>query len=327
METRISLDLDGNPLKRTFLNSIFLPSLSGSSNASSCHLLGYEERDEERGLMSHTCRLVLSWSEAAPSSSQNLPISCFYKRIDMYSLEHLRYKALEQPTKVARDVKSYEVETSFLASHAIKALTSTGTVSIPKCYHADKRKHATNPIESKFALLLEDFSPNEGWAQVKMLSHEESKAALVSLARFHAFFLPNSSYRRSIQGRDQENELEQCIWNSGGYWQPNMQPNQMEILKDAWEGTHMKNFDEAFKNDDYLQQNVDLLTLGERLQDVATMIGAEAHPFSGCEGTDAIMADEQKATRLHAIRTVIHGKEKHFLLFYMMVVRLFLFSM
>ena len=303
-ETRISLDLDGNPIKRTFLNSLFLSSLSPSS---STHLLGYEEKDAERGLMSHTCRLSLKWNDD-PSISHPLPTSCFYKRIDMSSLEHLRYKAIKQPTKVARDVRSYEVEGTFLASNAVKALKATGTISIPKCYYNDARKHSTDPIESKFALLLEDFSPSIGWRQVKMLDHEESKAALVALARFHAFFLPSSSYRRSISKEDEE-ELGQCIWNSGGYWQPNMQPNQVEILKEAWEETHMKNFDEAFRNDEYLQENVDLSSLGERLQEHARMIGAEAHPFSGCEGADDVMADQQRATRLKAMKTVIHGKD------------------
>ena len=78
METRISLDLDGNPLKRTFLNYLFLSSSSslyGTSSSSSHYLMGYEESDEERGLMSHTCRLLLKWNEVAPSSSSSSSLS------------------------------------------------------------------------------------------------------------------------------------------------------------------------------------------------------------------------------------------------------------
>ena len=283
--------------------------------------------------MSHTCRLLLKWGgnhsnvnahadtyssarSSSSSSSSSLPSSCFYKRVDMSSLEHLRYKAVQQPTKVARDVRSYEVEASFLASQAIKELVKTGTVSVPACYHADTRRHS-EPIESKFALLLEDFSPMDGWAQVRMLDHQESKAALVALARFHAFFLPSSTHRRSVVGaelekkQEQEQELEKSIWNSGGYWQPNMQPGQMNILKKAWEETHMINFAEAFKNDDYIRNHVDLQTLGERLEAHARKIGAETHPFSDCEGAEEILTDAHMSSRLLAIKTVIHGKHSY----------------
>ena len=220
-------------------------------------------------------------------------------------LEHMQFKQREQPQKVLRDVQSYEVECAFYASHAARSLATSGNVYIPTCYEAELLPCREMPIESKFSLLLEDLSRTMGnWQQERMLSHLQATSALKALARMHAFFLPGSFYRCEIKN---DEELRRILWKSGGYWQPIMQPGQMDILESAWD-KHLTNFGDTFSKNSYLS-SVDLPSLGRRLQRHAAQIGAEAHPFSGCDGTDEIMSSSL-GSRLRALETVIHGEHE-----------------
>jgi len=293
--------LGGAPMSTADVGDKIMRAL-GISNAQTA-LLGYSapEYDAVRGLMSDACRLNLEWSD---DDDPALPRSAFYKKVDMGNLEYMRLKQITQPLKIARDSKSYRVESSFLASDAAKALESSG-IGVPLCYAADLRPRDDDPIESKFSLLLEDFHPDDGWLQERMLKPDQAKCALEALARMHAFFLPGSRYRRS--STDADAELRATVWNSGGYWQPNMQPEeQMCILADAWE-THMKNFGDAISRDPSMS-TADVGSVGARLQAHAVAIGAEAHPFSACPGAGDIL--KSGGARLAALHTVIHGDPK-----------------
>lgn len=266
-------------------------------------LSGYSapERDAVRGLMSDACRIYFKWST---DDDGRLPRSAFYKKVDMGNLEYMRTKQVTQPLKIARDSKSYAVEASFLASEACKALEEAG-IGVPICYAADLRPVHDDPIESKFSLLLEDFHPSDGWEQAKMLRPDQAKCALRALARMHAFFLPGSRFRKSSKAANED--LLATVWSSGGYWQPNMQPDdQMDVVASAWE-QHMSSFGAAIEAEPTIDVAV-ARTVGARLQSHARRIGAETHPFSGCPGADDAL--RHGGERLAALQTVIHGDPK-----------------
>ena len=48
--------------------------------------------------------------------------------------------------------------------------------------------HNDNPIDSRFSLLLNDFSEEDGWHQVVQTDLAQMRATLKALARMHAFF-------------------------------------------------------------------------------------------------------------------------------------------
>jgi len=293
--------LGGAPLSTSDVGARVLRALG--VNGDDVALRGYAapERDAVRGLMSDACRIYLKWSK---DTDPTLPRSAFYKKVDMGNLEYMRTKQITQPLKIARDSKSYAVESSFLASDAAKALEQAG-IGVPVCYAADLRPVPNDPIESKFSLLLEDFHPDDGWQQARMLSPDQAECALRALARMHAFFLPGSSFRASSTAAN--DALVNAVWNSGGYWQPNMQPDeQMDVLTSAWE-THMLSFGAAIDAEPTIDQAV-ARTVGARLQAVARRIGAETHPFSGCPGADDVLRDG--GARLAALKTIIHGDPK-----------------
>jgi Ser/Thr protein kinase RdoA (MazF antagonist) len=277
------------------------------------------EAEASRDLMSETCRIRLVWGneedgEAAhggggrssshpPSSSR--PRSVFYKRIVMSSLAHARLKQRTAPQKLARDVESYRVEAAFLASAACAALLEAGGVSVARALSVEQRPCADEPIDSRFALVLHDFSPDDGWRQLRMLPRGAALSSLSSLARFHAFFWRGSRFWRGGAASVHE-ELRASCWGSATYWQPSMQPpEQMTQVASAWE-THLARFGEAFTKAPELA-GVDLPTLGVRLQSVAAAVGAEAHPFDR-HGQLSAAADLSEAAAKYC--TLIHGDPK-----------------
>ena len=54
----------------------------------------------------------------------------------------------------------------------------------------------SDPIDSRFALLLEDFSPAGGWRQDRLLGPAAARATLAAFARLHAFFWQGSAFWR-----------------------------------------------------------------------------------------------------------------------------------
>ena len=54
----------------------------------------------------------------------------------------------------------------------------------------------SDPIDSRFALLLEDFSPAGGWRQDRLLGPASARATLAAFARLHGFFWQGSAFWR-----------------------------------------------------------------------------------------------------------------------------------
>jgi 3'-phosphoadenosine 5'-phosphosulfate (PAPS) 3'-phosphatase len=278
-------------------------SAAAAAAASAVTLAGYSaaEASAFRGMMSEGCRLSLRWEGAAAST---MPTSVFYKRVCMGDLPHARAKALSTPAKLARDVRSYEIEARLLGSKAMGSLCEEGQVKVARAYAVEEQPCRPDPIESKFAMWLQDFDPRDGWRQSGLLNPREARASLRTLARLHAFFwhAPDGSWRRGDAAR---RELEDAAWGAGGYWQPSMQPReQWTQLSDKWLA-HTARFGPEFAAAPAIR-HVDLATLGQRLQTVAEQVAAEAHPFDVAGG----LADESTKAAFGRFRTLIHGDPK-----------------
>ena len=140
-------------------------------------------------------------------------------------------------------MKSTAVEAAFLAAAPVAAALADAGVRVPRCFAADLRPSADAPIESKFALLLEDYAPAQGWRQERLLSPSQARATLSALARMHALFTPAAIRRRAETANVAFDEeplyaaVEAACRLAGAYWQPAMQPaSQMTELAATWEG-------------------------------------------------------------------------------------------
>ena len=80
-------------------------------------------------------------------------------------LPYALQKAVHYPYKIARDVKSNSVEACFLSNQLIQAFTQASSVHVALPYCVEQAAYASNPIDSRFALALFDFSPKLGWNQ------------------------------------------------------------------------------------------------------------------------------------------------------------------
>lgn len=303
----IARSLDGTPLTVEFLNEKIISGINnkrkhdddnrdGSYSPSLGSLNSYTVNDEDsvRGLMSDAVRLELNWENT--KAEKCLPNSIFYKRVDMQNLAHMRLKQKTAPMKIDRDVRSFYVESAFLASNAARALTNAG-VGVPRCYDSSALLNENQSLDSKFAMVLEDFSPKSGWFQSKSLNKAEAICAVEALARMHAFFLPDSNYRKS----NKDNELENSIWPSGAYWQPSMQTMEEQVanLPERWEN-HLKNFQTEIK-----EAKIEITSVGKKLQSIANLVGKEAFPFT-LDNKTGIKASD----RLMRQRTFVHGDPK-----------------
>ena len=314
----VARDLRGQPLTTVWLQDK-LSQLSDSS----CKLLSYSapEAEASRDLMSDVCRLQLEWQTG--QTGQTPPASVFYKRVVIGDLEHARMKAKTAPLKLARDVKSYTVEAEFLGSEACSQLVDAG-IPVARAYsvqreicRSENRLHLSlfffpqlkisgimqlyilrsDPIDSRFALLLEDFAPAQGWSQHRLLSGPGVRASLTAFAKLHGFFWAGSTFWR--RGGGPATELEAAVWGSGSYWQPGMQPReQLDQVAAAWE-RHREAFGSAFSEAEELA-GIDLASLGQRLQALVHRAGRRAHPF----------ADPESSEEFTAWRTLIHGDAK-----------------
>ncbi|KAL9184503.1 hypothetical protein ACHAXT_012473 [Thalassiosira profunda] len=276
----IARDLEGYPLSTEYFASKL-----GVADASS---YSCPEEGAVRGLMSNACRVRLH-----PSGD-----TAFYKRIVFEHLEHAQVKKRTAPHKLVRDVKSYKVESSFLASKACKQVIETAGLRIPKCYDAELQPNDAEPIESKFSVLLEDFAPTDGWTQRWLLrDEEETKATLTVLAKMHAFFWNGSSFWKDSEAAK---ELEEGVWESAGYVQPNLQTlNQCKDVAAGW-ATRKLMCQKELESTKFYDN------LGERLESVAEEAGRLAHPF----------ADNELAASYRKYRTFTHGDPKQANLFF-----------
>jgi len=177
-------------------------------------------------------------------------------------------------------------------------MTQTTGVCIPKLYDTQQEPNTDNPIESKFSFLFEDLSPADGWYQEWLLQDTEScQTALSTFAKIHAFFWTGSNFWRNE--KEAANELEEGVWSSGSYVQPQAQNsetvNQCKIVAQEWATKRMK-FETELSSFDYWDN------LGERLESVAEECGRLAHPFAD----DTPELSEQ----YHKYRTFTHGDPK-----------------
>lgn len=303
--TDIARSLEGAPLDASWVGGRITETLCGGEN--DFKLKGYAapESSAIRGLMSDACRLELIWDGDA--SSAGMPSTVFYKKVTLGDLEYARTKAVTQPMKIARDVKSAGVEAAFLACEPVASALAAAGVRVPRCFNADLRPREDDPIESAFALLLEDFAPGQGWRSERLLSPSQARASLTALARLHATFMPAAAAART-KGEPGDDSLlagaAAAIWPSGAYWQPDMQPpEQMTELAQIWRDIHLPNFEKAFATE--LPKDVEYASLGDRLQEVAVSVGGESHPF----GLDAPSGGESEGWAARW-RTVIHGDAK-----------------
>ena len=291
--------LDGSPLQVANIGHAIASTLCGGDEPGTLCSYSAPESTAIRGLMSEAVRLELAWGDV----SGGMPSTAFYKRVKLGDLEYARTKAVTQPMKIARDVKSAGVEAAFLACGEVTSQLAAADVRVPRCFHAELRPCPEDPIESAFALVLEDFAPGQGWHQDRLLNPSQARATLSTLARMHATFTSAASDARGDDG-ELQNTLASAVWPAGAYWQPDMQPaSQMTTVAQTWRDTHLPNFKQVF--DTTLPNDIRFETIGDRLQNVAVDVGAASHPF----GLDKPTGGETSG-EFAKWRTLIHGDAK-----------------
>jgi thiamine kinase-like enzyme len=277
-------NLDGIPLSTEEIENFVLPDGEGERSK----LKGYSvpESGAWRGLMSNGGRLLLEWED---DEEKDLPSSVFYKRIVMADLAHSRDKLKNSPHKVLRDVRSYQVETSFLTSRACQeALIKETGLKINKVYGSDLRPVATTS------------SPKE---QRWLFDEEAEMAALAEFAKMHAYFWAGSDFWKKEKG-ELGNELAKAVWENGGYMQPALQGyEQFENVAKGYAG-RLLTFEAELKQIPELD-GVDLTKIGERLERIVSKVGQLSHPFKG---------DAQEHLKMY--RTLIHGDPKQANIFF-----------
>jgi hypothetical protein len=155
-------------------------------------------------------------------------------------------------------------------------------------------------LDSRFSIFLEYFQKRNGWEQSWLLQKEEAKASLAELAKMHGYFWQGSQFWKKDGGK-LGNDLESMVWPNGGYMQPKLQGyDQLTKVRSGWESRY-PSFQEALEKIPELNE-VDIQSLGRRLEEVAPSVGRQAHPFSG---------DIKETEEYTKYRTLIHGDPKH----------------
>jgi len=305
----IARDLDGMPLTREWLEQHVLLSnkhLKYNSEGKLLRNYSVPESDAVRMLMSNGCRIMFDWNNSLLDGDEEkvLPRSAFYKRIVMSDLDHAWSKLRSTPHKLTRDVRSYQVECNFLTSAACQNFIEEAGIRVNRVYGSDLRpfpgEHPEDKIKSRFSMLLEDFSANDGWKQEWLFDKQTAKATLSMFARMHAYFWEGSNFWKKEEGRIGR-ELEDAVWPNGGYMQPKLQGEaQLEKVAFGWKN-RLPSFETDLKGVLNLQ-NEDLATLGDRVEKIAKLVGDRAHPFAP--------GVELDSSNLRKYRTFIHGDPK-----------------
>lgn len=304
----VARDLDGIPFTVAKIQNQLLPNIDDNRAL----LTGYSvpESGAWRGMMSTGGRLLLDW-KTNEGDYNDLPSSVFYKRIVMADLPHARDKLTSAPHKLIRDVRSYQVDTSFLTSRACQqGLIKEAGLRISKVFGSDLRPTAANlspkaQLESRFSILLEDFSTADGWNQQWLLDKKAAMASLAEFAKMHAYFWTGSDFWKKDNGKIGD-ELEKMVWPNGGYMQPALQGyDQFNNVSKGY-ASRLPTFKEALEKIPELQ-GVNLESIGERIEKVAELLGEKAHPFY-------TYADDH--LQLQMYRTLIHGDPKQANIFF-----------
>ena len=133
-----------------------------------------------------------------------------------------------------------------------------------------------------------------------MLNKDEAKAALEALAKIHGYFWEGSHFWKEDGGK-LGNNLKSIVWPNGGYMQPNLQGiDQLKNVCSGWE-SHYPSFEADLKKIPELNE-VDIQSLGKRLEEIAPIVGSESHPFS---------ENNTESDKYMKYRTLIHGDPKH----------------
>lgn len=195
------------------------------------------------------------------------------------------------PSKLARDVRSYQVEVSFLASGACRTLNSLGEVNLARCLKAEIFPNEA-AIDSKFSMLLEDFSPELGWYQTSMMNTAQLTAGIEALAKFHAFYWNGGVHNKHLDACS-VSELSDAVWPVATHWAPSKQaPEMIGQIAEIWSRNQYFDAVSGFGNG-----SRDHEMLGERLQSVASAVASKCHFVDG-------------DTAEHPFRTIIHGDAK-----------------
>lgn len=276
--TDVARDLNGDPITAEWLSSIVGARVKSYSAP---------EPSAVRYLMSDAVRLKLKLEK----SQNSAPESLFYKRVVLRELEHIQLKLKTSPEKILRDVTSYQVESCFLASRACKRLCDSGA-RIPRPFHVASEPAAKGEslLDSRFSLLMEDYSPENGWSQFGLLDGGQLRAVLSGLADMHAFFW-------SFTGDSDYEELSAAVWDRATYYTPDRQASDMlEKVAPEWE-KHRANFAVALEHAGVERSGcVTLENLGQRLAICASDVAQRVHGV-GADPT-------------HPHRTIIHGDSK-----------------
>ena len=133
---------------------------------------------------------------------------------------------------------------------------------IPQCLAMADQRSSDGKIE-KSALLLEYFSPDR-YHQHQDLTFQQAKAALTTLARFHAFHWKDA-------GTEQDGD--RGLFERGGWWRAELRPSvKFHTIGEAFRSL-CKNFEEEFHEIDTEKCHA----LMQKLQDNVNDIGEKAH--------------------------------------------------
>ena len=221
---------NGSPLTPSVVRSLLVNSFPGLPAIKSLTV-----SDRYAYLMSTAARVNIDYE--GEEAGEPFPNSAFFKRMVPGELEHLRMKLKSSPNKLARDVKSYNVEVSFLSSKACQAFKrdamEAGGPMTPDVYSAEVMPDEEDPINSKFSILMSDFASDK-WDHRGQLRRSEILRVLGAIGTFHGYFwngrvgeLPAASAPAADLRRD--------VWDRGCYWSPDRQGDYLNDLEGIWE--------------------------------------------------------------------------------------------
>eukprot|EP00756_Hemistasia_phaeocysticola_P060062 Hpha_TRINITY_DN3730_c0_g1::TRINITY_DN3730_c0_g1_i1::g.23732::m.23732 len=262
------------------------------------------EATSHRYKQSFGCRFLLqSDPEKSAAAGHTVPESVFFKRVVLRDIPYACQKARLMPYKIARDIRSCRVEAQFLASRCPQDFAASSGVAVVKSFSVQQQEFDTNIIDSRFGLILKDFTEADGWYQYAHLDNTQLTAVLRAIAYFHAFFWLGERDGAPPAGdaAAAKAALLPSLWEAGSYWSLAMQPgDQLETLQKKWDA-----FRERFAKELGAEEQADA-TLGERLAAVAAGINTANHGTD----TEGKPCSAEQSPDLQRYGTIIHGDTK-----------------